>query len=153
MMARKLRPWLPLVAASSVVVAFAVAHRVRPHATPPASPDPNTNRPNVPPSMKVSYLETSLHAAAPDLRVVRSAFCFVVTPDVDPATLGSLPPTEEYADCWRGVVLCEPDQPALEDGPHALRVGDFRLFGDVELLQKVRPAAETVHFGPYRETP
>ena len=156
MKARKLRPWLPLVVASSIVAALAVAHKLRPHAAPPAAPGAEASRPTLPPSMKVGYLESSLHAVAPDLRVVRpasSAFCFVVTPDVDPATLGALPPSEEYADCWRGVVLCEPDQPALEDGPHALRAGDFRLFGDVDLLWKVRPAAEPVHFGPYRGTP
>jgi hypothetical protein len=58
--------------------------------------------------------------------------------------LGGLPPSEEFADDWRGVVLCEPDQPGLPDGPHAERAGDFYLFGDVVLIERVKPEAARI---------
>ena len=43
--------------------------------------------------------------------------------------------------------------PTYGDGPHACRAGDFRLFGDPELLERVKPAAESMHFGPHLGTP
>ena len=42
--------------------------------------------------------------------------------------------------------------PSYGDGPHACRAGDFYLFGDVRLLERVTPAAGMIHFGPYRGT-
>ena len=63
-------------------------------------------------------------------------------------------PSVIVAECWRGLLLCVADPPAHPpDGDHGCHAGDFYLFGDVELLTKVRPAAEAVHFGPYRGTP
>lgn len=35
-------------------------------------------------------------------------------------------------------------------GPHGYCTGDFYRFGDVELLAKAGPAAEQIHFGPWR---
>ena len=65
-----------------------------------------------------------------------------------------MPGTEKSADCLRGVVLCEADPPpGLPTGPHSCIAGDFRLFGDAELMEKVKPLAEQVHFGLYRGTP
>jgi hypothetical protein len=65
----------------------------------------------------------------------------------------AVPPSEEFADCWRGAVECVADPPpSWGDGLHACRAGDFRLFGDAELMERVRLAAESIHFGPYRGT-
>jgi hypothetical protein len=40
--------------------------------------------------------------------------------------------------------------PSWGDGPHAWRAGDFRLCRDIQLMEKVKPVAEMVHFGPHR---
>jgi hypothetical protein len=108
--------------------------------------------PGMAPRMNLAYLAIALHGDAPDLRVARpqaAVFCYVATPDVDPANLDGLSPTEEYADCWRGVVLCEPDQPTLEEGPHACRAAAFYLFGDLQLMERVKASAERIQFGPF----
>jgi hypothetical protein len=138
---------------------------VKPRPTEQAHPDPaqewevsplddTANRPSVPQWAKCATLAAWLHAHDPDLRVVHppgAAFCYVIEADVDPATLDELLPSEDYADCWRGAVECVADAPpAYGVGPHACGAGDCWLFGDVELLDKVRPVAEQVHFGPYR---
>ena len=111
----------------------------------------------MPQGAKCQTLAAWLHANDPDLRVVRApgaASCYVIDGDVDPATLDELLPLEEYADCWRGAVQCVADAPpSYGDGPHACRAGDFWLFGDVQLMERVRPAAERLHFGPYRGSP
>jgi hypothetical protein len=128
---------------------------VRPRPTELLS-DPPENRPDQLPWMKCHYLEPALMDAR-GLRVVHpdgSAYCYVIDADVDPANLTDLPPSEGYADCWRGLLLCEADPPAHPpDGDRGCRTGDFHPFRDVELLDKVRPAAEMVHFGPHRGTP
>ena len=70
---------------------------------------------------------------------------------MDPATLAELLPLEDFADNWRGCVQCVADAPpTYGDGPDASRAGDIWLFGDVELMERVKPAAEKIHFGPYR---
>ena len=142
---------------------------VRPRPTEQAHPDPAqagevsppddaANQPDPPPWMKVSYLEKALAYGAPDLTMVqpdpRSPVCFVFGGSADPTTVdGLLPPSEDYADCWRGAVECVADPPASwGNGPHAWRAGDVRLFGDLELMERVKPAAEKIHFGPYRGT-
>jgi hypothetical protein len=43
--------------------------------------------------------------------------------------------------------------PNYGDGPHACRAGEFRLFGDLELIERIRPTAEQTNFAPYRVTP
>ena len=114
-------------------------------------------RPQAPQWAKCQTLAAWLHANDPDLRVVHppgAAFCYAFDADVDPATLGELLPLEDYADCWRGAVQCVADAPPTYGvGPHACRAGDFWLFGDVELLARVRPAAEKIHIVAYRGTP
>ena len=65
-----------------------------------------------------------------------------------------LRPEEECADCWRGMLLCVADPPEhAPGGDHGCHAGDFYLFGDVRLLERVRPAAEAVPFGRYLGTP
>jgi hypothetical protein len=76
--------------------------------------------------------------------------CCVFDPAVA-TVLPDVPPVEDYADCWRGAVLCLADPlPGLGIGPHACHAGDFWLFGDAELLGKLKPVADQAHFGPYR---
>ena len=67
------------------------------------------------------------------------------------SALADLPPSEDHPDNWRGAVQCVADAPpTYGDGPHACRGGDFWLLGDLELMERVRPAAEIIHFGPYQ---
>ena len=131
---------------------------------PVPSDNPPADLPGRPPWTKCDELAGLLREQAPGLRVVHpdgSAYCYVIDADVDEAVPDALAPaTEEYADCWRGVVLCgadwaalHPDEAARGLGPHECLAGDFYLFGDVQLLERVRPAAEAVHFGPHRGTP
>jgi hypothetical protein len=119
--------------------------------------DPPPNRAGVPQWAKCATLAAWLHANDPDLRIVRptgAAFCYVIDADVDPAMLDELLPLEDYADCWRGAVQCVADAPpSYGDGPHACRAGDFWLFGDLELMERVRPAAEKIHVVAYRGSP
>ena len=64
---------------------------------------------------------------------------------------GLLPPSEDYADCWRGAVDCVTDPPASwGDGRTPAGAGDFRLFGAVELMARVGPAAQSIQVGPHR---
>jgi hypothetical protein len=42
------------------------------------------------------------------------------------------------------------EPPSSGNSPQACRAVDFRLFGDVQLLEEVRPVAEQVLSGPYR---
>jgi hypothetical protein len=107
---------------------------------------------DLPPWMKCETLAGLLRDQAPVLRVVRpdpsAGVCYICDGDAEPP---AAPPSEEFADCWRGAVECVADPPPSRgDGPHACRGGDFRLFGDVELTEKVKPVAELVHYGPYR---
>ena len=154
------RLWFPLafLAAGSLltVAALQLPKLGRPRPTEPesaASPDAVTNRPDVPPWMKVLYLTSALRGsgltlAHPDKT---SGVCFVFDGPADLSRLDNLYPAEDYADCWRGMLLCMAE-PATHtaDGDHGCRAGDFYLFGDVQLLARVRQAAEQVHFGPYR---
>jgi hypothetical protein len=118
-------------------------------------PDPAANRSDPPPWMKCLYLEAAL-MDAPGLRVVHpdpSGVCYVFDGPADLAALDGLRPEEEYADCWRGVLLCVADPPEhAPGGDHGCHAGDFYLFGDVGLLERVRRTAEMVDFGPYRGT-
>jgi hypothetical protein len=151
MKTRKLRAWLIVLAACPVVgLAAALA---RPLWSTPSAAD----RPDVPPWMKVNYLESDIHADCPGLYVVRpdpaATACYVLDDVASPAALDSIRPAEDDAEHQRGVVLCVADAPDGEDSPHACRAGDFRLFGDLTLIDRVRPAAEMIQFGPYRGKP
>ena len=88
---------------------------------PPSPRSPPADLPDRPPRTKCDELAGLLHEQAPGLRVVhpdRSAFCYVIDADVDPATLGELLPLEDYGDCWRGAVQCVADAPPnYGDGP------------------------------------
>jgi hypothetical protein len=92
--------------------------------------------------MKISYLEGVLRSSSPCLRVERtdgSSCCYVIDGDAALAALNGVSPAEEYADCWRGVVMCEADPPSdVADGPHAFWIGGFRFYGDAELLNRLR---------------
>jgi hypothetical protein len=49
------------------------------------------------------------------------------------------------------ILLCVADPPAHAlDRDHGCHAGDFYLFGDVEQMEKVRPLAQQIHFGPWR---
>jgi hypothetical protein len=43
--------------------------------------------------------------------------------------------------------------PNYGDGPHACRAGDFWLFGDPELMERVKAAAEQINIEAYRGSP
>jgi hypothetical protein len=76
---------------------------------------------------------------------------YIFADPADVARLNDLRPEEEYADCWGGILLCQADPPPRAlDGDHGCHAGDFVLFGDVELMEKVKPVAQQVHFGPWR---
>lgn len=161
------RLWFPLAlaaAGSAVVIGLLLLPKLgggRPTDPPPSGP-PDLHaaaagggwvgvRPDLSPQMKCQELAGLLHVRAPGLRVVfgdaPGRACCVLDGEAAPPTA---PPTEEYADCWRGAALCVADDPAAHDGAHSCRAGDFYLFGDLELMERVRPAAERLHFGPWR---
>jgi hypothetical protein len=155
-MKRDPRLWFPLALAAAVsllIIVLLFLHKLAQHAPPAADVDV----PDVPPwlkaSNKASYLESDLHADAPELRTARpphAKFCVVLGRDGDLNLVKCLPWEEDYADCWRGALLCEADPPTAEaDGPHACRVGDFRLFGDLEVMERVKPIAAKTRDGPW----
>ena len=104
--------------------------------------------------MKAMYFESALAHDAPGLTLAHpdpSGVCYVFDGPPDMARLNDLRPQEEYADCWRGLLLCVADPLAHpRDGDHGCRAGDFYLFGDAELMAKVKPVAGHVNFVPYR---
>ena len=124
--------------------------KLRPTELHPAAAS-NANAPDPRPWMKCETLAGLLRDQAPGLRFVHGPpygrLCYVCEGDAEPPDVVS---EEEYADCWRGVVLCVADPLDTPEGPHYVRRGDFLLFGDLELIERVRPAAEQIRFGPYR---
>jgi hypothetical protein len=78
--------------------------------------------------------------------------CYFFDGPADLAPVKNLRPEDQYADCWCGVLLRQPDPAPHDalDGDHGCHAGDFCLFGDVELLERVRRHVAMIHFGPYR---
>lgn len=105
--------------------------------------------------MKCQELAGQLREDAPGVVTAyadpKSGTCYVFTGRPDMARLNGLHPQEDYADCWGGMLLCVGGAPPLaRDGDHACHAGDFYQFGDVELLARVRPVTEGIHFGHWR---